>query len=59
RPFFAEHLLTAPVWGYTPLEDQQLGGVLMWVPGCSIFVLAACLSLAQLMRAAPARRAPA
>lgn len=60
RPLFADHLLTAPIWGYTPLEDQQLGGVLMWVPGCSIFVMAACLSLGQLMRSAgPARNVPA
>jgi putative membrane protein len=21
------------IWGYTPLEDQQLGGLLMWLPG--------------------------
>jgi len=25
---------TAPrTWGLTPLDDQQLGGLLMWVPG--------------------------
>lgn len=60
HPFFADHLLTASTWGYSPLEDQQLGGVLMWVPGCAIFVMAACLSLARLMRTAgSARRAAA
>jgi putative membrane protein len=21
------------VWGLTPLDDQRLGGILMWVPG--------------------------
>ena len=56
HPFFADHLLTAPTFGYSALEDQQLGGVLMWVPGCSIFVLAACLSLARLMRMAGTER---
>jgi putative membrane protein len=25
----------------TPLEDQQLGGLIMWVPGCMIYIIAA------------------
>lgn len=26
--------INAPrIWGYSPLEDQQLGGLLMWLPG--------------------------
>jgi putative membrane protein len=24
---------TTSAWGLTPLEDQQLGGLIMWVPG--------------------------
>jgi len=31
--WFAGHYLTTEAWGLTPLDDQQLGGVLMWVPG--------------------------
>ncbi|HET7457606.1 MAG TPA: cytochrome c oxidase assembly protein [Gemmatimonadaceae bacterium] len=31
---------TAP-WGLMPLEDQQLAGVLMWVPGSVVYVAAA------------------
>lgn len=57
HPLFPEHRLSAPPWGFSPLADQQLGGVLMWVPGCSVFVLAACLTLARLMRGPPALRA--
>jgi putative membrane protein len=26
-------------WGLTPLQDQQLGGVIMWVPSGAVFVL--------------------
>jgi putative membrane protein len=26
------------IWGFTPLEDQQLAGVLMWVPGNFIYL---------------------
>jgi cytochrome c oxidase assembly factor CtaG len=28
-------------WGLTPAADQQLGGLLMWVPGCAVY--AACI----------------
>lgn len=38
---FTVHELTAPVWGLSPLADQQLGGLLMWVPGLFFFLLAA------------------
>ena len=27
-------------WGLTPLEDQQLGGLIMWIPGSIAYVLA-------------------
>jgi putative membrane protein len=25
-------------WGVTPAQDQQIGGLLMWVPGCGIYL---------------------
>lgn len=35
------HYVTNPrTWGPTPLEDQQLGGILMWVAGDIAFLLA-------------------
>jgi cytochrome c oxidase assembly factor CtaG len=30
---------TAP-WGLTPLEDQQLGGLIMWIPGSFAYLVA-------------------
>jgi putative membrane protein len=42
---YARHALTTAVWGFTPLEDQQLGGAIMWVPGGSVFLAAAVASL--------------
>lgn len=30
---------TAP-WGLTPLEDQQLGGLIMWVPAGVVYIIA-------------------
>ena len=46
-------------WGLTPLEDQQLGGLIMWVPCCALLVGAALAILAGLLRDAEARAARA
>lgn len=40
HPLFVWHLTTTQPWGLTPLQDQQLGGVLMWVPGIVLFLFA-------------------
>ena len=32
RAIFAPHFGTTEPWGLSPLEDQQLGGLIMWVP---------------------------
>jgi putative membrane protein len=45
RPLFYPHFLTTQAWGLTPLQDQQLGGTLMWVPGILLFLWAAIRSL--------------
>jgi putative membrane protein len=50
RPLFAPHGLTTLAWGLTPLEDQQLGGLLMWVPGGLAFALVALPALARALR---------
>lgn len=48
RPIFAWHALTTQVWGLTPLQDQQLGGTLMWVPGIALFLWSAVRSVSRL-----------
>jgi putative membrane protein len=63
---FAERLVypayqyTAPDWSLTALEDQQLGGVIMWVPAGLVYIVAALALLAGWMRTAERRsgRAP-
>jgi putative membrane protein len=37
----------AAAWGLSPLEDQQLAGLIMWIPGGALYTLAA-LALAGL-----------
>ena len=38
RPWYTGHYGTTAAWGLTPLEDQQLAGVLMWVPAGIIYL---------------------
>jgi len=58
HPFFFRHLSTVQIWGFTPLQDQQLGGTVMWVPGILLFLWAALFALNRL-RALTARARPA
>jgi putative membrane protein len=51
RPLFFPHLITTQAWGLTPLQDQQLGGTLMWVPGIVLFLWVAIRSLRRLWNA--------
>lgn len=46
---------TAPAWGLTALEDQQLGGLIMWVPGGVVFLIAGLVLIALWLREADHR----
>ena len=37
-------------WSLTPLEDQQLGGLIMWIPGGMVYVIAALVLMAGWLR---------
>jgi putative membrane protein len=43
-------------WGLTPLEDQQLGGLIMWVPGGTVYVIAALALAARWLGGGEPRR---
>jgi putative membrane protein len=55
---------SAARWGLTALEDQQLGGLIMWIPGGVVYVgaalvlLAAWIRMAERAAARPRDRAP-
>jgi cytochrome c oxidase assembly factor CtaG len=40
-PWYASHLLTTSAWGLSPLEDQQMAGLIMWVPGGVVYLVSA------------------
>jgi len=54
RAVYAPHALTTAAWGLTPLADQQLGGLIMWVPGAGLYLAAALVLLRRLLVAEPA-----
>jgi hypothetical protein len=47
----------APLFGFTPLEDQQLAGLFLWVPGGAIYLAAGLWLLSRWLNHArmPAR----
>ncbi len=49
QPLYAPHLLTTAVWGLTPLEDQQVAGLLMWAPALGLYLAAALWRIARLI----------
>ena len=46
-PTYAE---TAGAWGLSPLEDQQLGGLIMWVPAALVYITAGLVLVAGWIR---------
>ena len=46
-PWYPEYIGRSELWGLTPLEDQQLAGLIMWMPACLPYVLAAIVIFAR------------
>jgi putative membrane protein len=44
-------------WGLTPLEDQQLGGLIMWIPAGVVYIVAGLALFAGWLREADVRAA--
>ena len=47
RPWYVAYLTTAPQWHLTALEDQQLGGLIMWIPAGTVLLIAALVLLVK------------
>lgn len=56
RPLYTPHLSTAAAWGLTPLADQQLAGVIMWIPAGVVLATAVVVGLALTLKDADLRR---
>lgn len=47
QPVYAPHFLTTAAWGLTPLEDQQVAGLIMWAPAAGLYLAAALWRLGR------------
>lgn len=41
RAYYAPHWLTTRLWGLSPIEDQQIAGIVMWAPASLVYLIAA------------------
>jgi cytochrome c oxidase assembly factor CtaG len=57
EPVYPAQSAASGQWGLTPLEDQQLAGLVMWIPGGLVYA-AAALALAGLWIAGSSASAP-
>ncbi len=55
RPWYPAYGAAAPLWGLMPLEDQQLAGLIMWVPAGLSYLFATIWLVAEWLRE-PERR---
>jgi len=55
RPWYQAYAATTAAWGLTPLEDQQLAGLIMWIPSGLSYLTAALALLALWMKEAGRR----
>ena len=52
-PWYSTYAVLHVPYASSALEDQQLGGLLMWVPGGVVYMACALLHAARLLRRAP------
>jgi putative membrane protein len=50
-PWYSGYATTTAPWGLDPLTDQQVAGVIMWIPAGGIYLAAALVLLATWIRA--------
>ncbi|MGH2524657.1 MAG: cytochrome c oxidase assembly protein, partial [Anaerolineales bacterium] len=50
QPWYPAYAATTPAWNLTPLEDQQLAGVIMWIPAGVVYLIAALVGLGLWLR---------
>lgn len=51
-PLYAPHAFGPQLWGFSPLEDQQLAGLIMWAPAAALYLAAALLIAGSWLRGA-------
>jgi putative membrane protein len=57
RPWYPHYAISVSDWGLTPLQDQQLAGLIMWILGGAVFTLLTIVYFAAWLRALEQRSA--
>ena len=50
HPWYFAHFATTAPWGLTPLEDQQLAGLIMWIPAGLVYLVALIPTVLPVLR---------
>ena len=53
HPWYIGHYATTAAWGLTPLEDQQLAGLIMWIPASLAYLVALIPAVLPALRTPP------
>lgn len=48
--WYPAYYATTGPWGISPIDDQRLGGLIMWIPAGTVYIVAALVILARLLR---------
>ena len=46
-PIYTYYEAMPRIWGLSVMEDQKIGGVIMWVPGSMMYILAALILISR------------
>ncbi|NJN82762.1 MAG: cytochrome c oxidase assembly protein, partial [Caldilineaceae bacterium] len=58
RPIYTYYESVPRIWGFSVMQDQMLGGIIMWIPGSMMFILATLVLLSNLMKKAEDGNSP-
>jgi len=55
-PLYAPYLAAPRIWGLSPATDQQLGGLIMWVPGNLVYIVIVSILFIRWMQGQEAKQ---
>jgi putative membrane protein len=55
QAWYSPYLLTAPAWHLSAIEDQQIGGLIMWIPAGTLLLIIALILLVKWMNESQTR----
>jgi len=50
RPIYTYYTTVPRLWGLSVMQDQMISGVIMWIPGSMMYLLAALILISQLIQ---------